>query len=127
MAAQHSHFLYTGEGVTSSVVEEFEHELKENLRERPSNSANIEITCCVIKPHALQKTGTILREIADSGLSIGAMQSFRLTNPTATEFLEVYRTTLKEYPQVKRGHYTAGIAGPCDAWQLVRFAFVILA
>ncbi|KAL8453351.1 hypothetical protein Emag_001906 [Eimeria magna] len=65
-----------------------------------SESGSPEITCCVIKPHALQHTGKVLRALVDSGLTLSAMQSFRMTRLAASEFLEVYDTVLKEYPQM---------------------------
>lgn len=103
IAARDPQFLYTGPSARPSDVEEVARRLSESLQdEQASSSAASEVTCCVIKPHALQQTGKVLRSIVDSGLTIGAMQSFRMTNPTATEFLEVYRTVLKEYPQVRR-------------------------
>ncbi|CDJ37902.1 nucleoside diphosphate kinase 7, putative [Eimeria tenella] len=59
-----------------------------------------EVTCCVVKPHAIQQTGAILEEIINANFAISNMQSFRLTNLAAQEFLEIYRTVLKEYPQI---------------------------
>ena len=81
-----------------------------------------ELTCCVIKPHALQQTGTVLRELSSSGLSIRNMQCFRLTSVAAREFLEIYDTVLKEFPEVRRKlktsrifHYNQGTNGPAKS------------
>ncbi|CDJ65550.1 nucleoside diphosphate kinase 7, putative [Eimeria necatrix] len=59
-----------------------------------------EVTCCVVKPHAIQQTGGIIEELINANFAISNMQSFRLTNLAAQEFLEIYRTVLKEYPQI---------------------------
>ncbi|OEH78523.1 nucleoside diphosphate kinase 7 [Cyclospora cayetanensis] len=83
-----------------STVEQLALALTSKAADTTFNVVAPEVTCCVIKPHALQHTGLVLREILTSGLSIGAMQSFRLTNLAAMEFLEVYKTVLKEYPQM---------------------------
>ncbi|KAL8274976.1 hypothetical protein Esti_001032 [Eimeria stiedai] len=89
-------------GVSPCAVEGLAKRLNEEPGEMAlkSGSRNPEVTCCVIKPHALQQTGMILRTVLCSGLAISAMQSFRMTHMAASEFLEVYNTVLKEYPQM---------------------------
>ncbi|KAL8429965.1 hypothetical protein ACSSS7_006237 [Eimeria intestinalis] len=103
-AASGSSFAYSGAppAVPLCAVEA----LAKRLSEEPGEAAltlesgNSDITCCVIKPHALQQTGTVLHALLESGLAISAMQSFRMTHLAASEFLEIYNTVLKEYPRM---------------------------
>ncbi|KAL8426005.1 hypothetical protein Efla_001923 [Eimeria flavescens] len=83
--------------VSSFAVEDLTRRLTAAADECAAESAAAsEVTCCVIKPHALQQTGAILAALASSGLRIACMQSFRLTPPTASEFLAVYDGMLDE-------------------------------
>ncbi|KAL8448374.1 hypothetical protein Emed_003904 [Eimeria media] len=91
------------EGGPTCAVEALAKRLSEESGEGAALTSELispEVACCVIKPHALQHTGEILHALLDSGLAISAMQSFRMTHLAASEFLEVYNTVLKEYPQM---------------------------
>ncbi|CDI84058.1 nucleoside diphosphate kinase 7, putative [Eimeria praecox] len=112
LAAAGQELLTVSPGTPSETVEELAMELCEKAAGKPEAIAatetlspaaaatGAEVTCCVIKPHALQQAGTILRELSNSGLCIRNMKSFRLTTVAAQEFLEIYNTVLKEFPQM---------------------------
>ena len=51
------------------------------------------ITCCVIKPHALRQslTGRIIQDIQTKGFNIFGIQSFVLTKKEVEDFYEIYK------------------------------------
>ena len=57
-------------------------------------------TLCIVKPHAIDKSGAILQRVLDEGFEIGAMQFYFLSKPDATDFLEVYKGVVPEYQQL---------------------------
>jgi len=73
-------------------------------------------TCCVIKPHIVQKlmSGKVIDSILGEGFEISAMQMFFLDRPTAEEFLEVYKGILPEFSQL----VDQLITGPCIALEV---------
>jgi len=75
-----------------------------------ANPAFKNSTLCLIKPHAVAAgtTGKILDDIINGGYSIGALQTFALDTASATEFLEVYKGVVTEYPSMVQA-LTAGI------------------
>jgi nucleoside-diphosphate kinase len=56
-------------------------------------------TCCVVKPHAIKSrlVGSILKDILDEGFKITALQVHNLERKSASEFLDVYNSAVKEY------------------------------
>mmetsp|Transcript_3201 Transcript_3201/g.4519 ORF Transcript_3201/g.4519 Transcript_3201/m.4519 type:complete len:370 (+) Transcript_3201:85-1194(+) len=59
-------------------------------------------TCCVIRPHAVNKglTGRILDDIISQGYEVSALEGFTLERPMSEEFLEVYKGVVPEYPEM---------------------------
>jgi len=57
-------------------------------------------TLCLIKPHAVSDgiAGQILDAIVKAGYTVSAVQTFTLDNASASEFLEVYKGVVSEYP-----------------------------
>ncbi|KAM7542849.1 hypothetical protein Aperf_G00000010751 [Anoplocephala perfoliata] len=90
----------------------------------PSNPLNQKIldikdcTCAVIKPHAVQNglVGVIWEAIKAGGYCIIAAQTFRLSRANASEFLEIYKGVLAEYPEL----INEFISGSCVALQIIQ-------
>eukprot|EP00048_Salpingoeca_helianthica_P023863 m.27788 g.27788 ORF g.27788 m.27788 type:complete len:382 (+) comp9040_c0_seq1:1572-2717(+) len=57
-------------------------------------------TLCLIKPHAVASglAGRIIDAVVQKGFRLGALQSFTLDTASASEFLEVYKGVVAEYP-----------------------------
>lgn len=81
----------------------------------PSNPAVLSnCTCCVLKPHALNKLGQVVDMVLEEGFEISAMQMFNLDKPTAEEFLEVYKGVVPEFSQM----VDELTSGPCVAMEV---------
>jgi len=81
----------------------------------PSNPAVLSnCTCCVVKPHAINKLGEIVDGVLEEGFEISALQLFNLDKPTAEEFLEVYKGVVPEYSQM----VDELTSGPCVAMEV---------
>lgn len=84
-------------------------------------------TLCLIKPHAVAagQAGKIVDVILKQGFQFGAIQTFTLDNASASEFLEVYKGVVAEYPAMVSA-LTAGttlaleIVGGADVQQKFR-------
>ena len=57
-------------------------------------------TCCIIKPHAIiaGQAGEIIQDLLDAGFQISAIELFKLERENSSEFLEVYKGVVNEYP-----------------------------
>ncbi|VDL59947.1 unnamed protein product [Hymenolepis diminuta] len=78
-------------------------------------------TCAVIKPHAVHNglIGEIWENIQSGGFQIIAVRNVNLSKADASEFLEVYKGVLNEYPKLiyefTNGTCVALIITRCDA------------
>jgi nucleoside-diphosphate kinase len=76
----------------------------------PSTALFNNCTLCVIRPHALVKSGgEIVSRILAEGFEISAMCIWHLDKAAAEEFLDVYRGVLPEYHDM----VSQFISGPC--------------
>ena len=81
----------------------------------PSNPAVLSnCTCCVVKPHAMNKLGEVVDGVLEEGFEISALELFNLDRPTAEEFLEVYKGVVPEFSQM----VDEMTAGPCVAMEV---------
>jgi len=81
----------------------------------PGNPAVLSnCTCCVVKPHAMNKLGEIVDGVLEEGFEISALQLFNLDRPTAEEFLEVYKGVVPEFSQMVDDM----TSGPCVAMEV---------
>lgn len=84
-------------------------------------------TLVLIKPHAVSggAAGKIIDSIVQKGFRLGAIQSFTLDTASATEFLEVYKGVVAEYPAMVAA-LTAGtsialeVVGDADVHAAIR-------
>lgn len=55
-----------------------------------------------MQPHAVSDglVGPIIDALSQQGFQVTAIQTFALTNSQASEFLEVYKGVVSEYPQM---------------------------
>ncbi|PRP81883.1 hypothetical protein PROFUN_08747 [Planoprotostelium fungivorum] len=68
-------------------------------RSFPPTAVFNEVTCGVIKPHAVLsgKAGQIMQAILDAGWEITAVESIKLEHENTAEFYEVYKGVVNEY------------------------------
>ncbi|XP_075210987.1 nucleoside diphosphate kinase homolog 7 [Lycorma delicatula] len=84
----------------------------------PMTSAVFEkSTCCIVKPCAIKegKLGEIVSLIQECNFEVTAMQMFYMDHSTASEFYEVYKGVVSEYPAMV-GHL---MSGPCVAMEII--------
>ncbi|KDO24817.1 hypothetical protein SPRG_09650 [Saprolegnia parasitica CBS 223.65] len=82
----------------------------------PSPATFANCTCCVIQPHVLKEghVGSVIDAILECGLSISAMELFRLDRTSASEFFELYDGVVPHFNEAV-DHLTSG---PCIALEL---------
>merc|ERR1711869_111525 len=62
------------------------------LRPQVADNGDLQqLTCAVIRPHAIKDTGDIIDRILSEGFEISAFQMQALSTVAAEEFLEVYK------------------------------------
>ncbi|VDD74977.1 unnamed protein product, partial [Mesocestoides corti] len=89
------------------------------LNQKNRNTTNIQdSTCAVVKPHAVRsgQLGAIWETIQSNGFCVVGAQVYRLSKVDASEFLEVYKGVLAEYPEL----INEMTSGPCVALQIAQ-------
>lgn len=76
--------------------------LHQKTQSVPTGVFSDSISCCIIKPHAVHHSGSILLDLMQQGFSFRAMQMLQLSRDAADDFLDVYKTVVADYAQVMR-------------------------
>jgi nucleoside-diphosphate kinase len=102
--------LASHRGVTGSFGDAAESDAR-SCFDAPAPTASALVTACLIKPHIIkgQSLGACIKEIAELGFSVEALEMASLDQTSASNFFDVYKGTLPQYERL----LFSMVEGPC--------------